>query len=127
MALEKDPSLRKAQNNLALVLHKNKELDLALEKAKTLCAQHPLYVTGWNTLAAIAIDLKDYAQAQEALDRAHALDPYSVSVLVNYGNLAYLQQRYDDAKLWWERALLLDPDQKHAQAGLKHLQSFLPQ
>ena len=74
----------------------------------------------------ISIDLKEYAEAEKALERAHTLDPYSVSVLVNYGNLAYLQQKYDDAKIWWERALELDPQQQHARAGLEHLQTLIP-
>ncbi|MEC7984111.1 MAG: tetratricopeptide repeat protein [Myxococcota bacterium] len=126
MALAQDNTLRKAQNNLSLILHKEGESEKALNIATELCKQHPLYETGWNTRAAIALDVKKYDEAESSLEQAHRLNPYAVSVLVNYGNLAYLRQDYPRAKMWWERSLMLDPEQSHAKAGLEHLKTLSP-
>ena len=45
----------------------------------------------------------------------------SVSAMNNLGNIATVQRRFEDAKLWYERALQLEPNNKTALKGLNRV------
>lgn len=57
-----------------------------------------------------------FAEAEQCLQKAIALDPSSVAALVGLGRLAMLNRRVEDALEWLDRALALQPDCAEALA-----------
>jgi tetratricopeptide (TPR) repeat protein len=45
----------------------------------------------------------------------------STAAMNNLGNIASIQKRFDDAKVWYEKALKIEPDNKSAQKGLNRV------
>ena len=120
LALYEDDSLRKAQNNLVQVYRKLNKKEKAYKTALSLCEQHPLYDVGWNTLGVMELERGHLRAAQEAFVRSLDIHPYSSSVWVNMGNVAFLAEDYDVAQYWWER-VLQEGEHEHARAGLAEI------
>jgi hypothetical protein len=121
LALYEDGALRKAKNNLIQVYRKKGKEQEAYLLAKELCVEHPLYDVGWNTLGVLEMERKEFVAARSAFSRSLSIRPFSVSVLVNLGNVAFLQENYREAGAWWSQALSLLPTHQHATAGLAEL------
>jgi len=117
-ALRGDPDLRKSANNLSVLLKRSKRTDEALVVAEQMVLDHPLYATGWNTLASIHLDSENPERAEAPLKRALNISPEMKTTLNNMGNLAYLQGDCTRAKKWWRKVLVNAPENKHATAGL---------
>jgi protein O-mannosyl-transferase len=120
-AWAQDKQLRKSGNNLATLYQREGDLTQAAFIAEELTGFHPFYAMGWNTRGAIALDMGNYAEAKSSLTTALELDPYMVSSLVNLGNVAYQEQDFSTAQLYWEKALAIEPTHEHAKRGLEHL------
>lgn len=72
-----------------------------------------------NQLARIYMRVGMYADAISVFEKTAA--DGSVSAMNNLGNIAMLQKRYGDAKLWYERVLGAEPDNQTALSGLKRV------
>ncbi len=120
-AWTQDNTLREAANNWALLLQRNKPTK-AVEVSKELTQLHPLYAQGWDVLGSSCLNSKDFSCAQQALEKAHSLNPHQVSTLANLGTLAYLNENWTEAQRWWLETVALDPQHDYAQRGLQALQ-----
>jgi len=119
--LQQDPTKMKAANNLAIILKSDGENEAALTLATQLTQNHPLYSEGWNTLGAILIDQNDLSGAMQALHHALRLTPFDAEVLMNLGNVAYLQKQTEQAESYWKQAFARDPDNPVLQHRLREL------
>lgn len=120
-ALAFDPEDRQSLNNLASLLHREGRLAEALPVARRLVEVHPLYPTGWNSLAAVQLGLGDVVGAGASLERALTLDPFSSSARCNLGGARYLAGDHPGAARAWRACLELRPGDRQALAGLRHL------
>ena len=71
-----------------------------------------------NQLALIYSRVGMYADAIPVYEQAAAMG--SVSAMNNLGNIAMLQKRFGDARIWYERVLNVEPDNRTALSGLEH-------
>ena len=74
--------------------------------------------------AHLLVCLGRYEEAIEEIDRALELDPLSLAVLTEAGNVQFLARRYDAALAYYDRALDIDPA-FHA-ARYKRFEAYLP-
>ena len=72
-----------------------------------------------NKLALLYVRAGMYSSAIPVYERSAAMG--SVSAMNNLGNLATIQRRFEDAKLWYERALNLEPTNSTALKGLNRV------
>jgi protein O-mannosyl-transferase len=122
-ALRADSRLRRAANNLALLLHREKRSDEALELARQMTRTHPSYSHGLNTLGTILFDMSDLDGAERALLSSLQYKPDNTLAVCNLGSVMYRKKRFDQAASWWTRCLLLEPDNPTALEGLTHIEA----
>lgn len=72
-----------------------------------------------NKLALLYVRAGMYSSAIPVYERSAAMG--SVSAMNNLGNIATVQRRFEDAKLWYERALQLEPNNKTSLKGLNRV------
>ncbi len=72
-----------------------------------------------NKLALLYVRSGMYSSAIPVYERAAAMG--SVSAMNNLGNIATVQRRFEDAKLWYERALQIEPNNNTALRGLNRV------
>lgn len=70
-----------------------------------------------NKLGLLYVRAGIYSSAIPVYERSAAMG--SVSAMNNLGNIAILQRRYDDARMWYERALSVNPKNSAARSGLE--------
>lgn len=125
-ALTGDPSLRKASNNLIIILQRTGRLDEAAAVGAHLVQVHPLYAEGWNTFGVTLMQKGDLAPADQALARAGELAPLDPRVPYNRGSIAWMRGERAAAIRWWEAVLRIDPDHAHAKKALAAARSAPP-
>ena len=76
--------------------------------------QYPSSATGWNDSAGYYADLGEWEKARESLEKARAIEPKSVGVLINLGNISLQAKDTDAAKNYFEEALKLEPNGRYA-------------
>lgn len=72
-----------------------------------------------NKLGLLYVRAGMYSSAIPVYERSAAMG--SVSAMNNLGNIAVIQRRFDEGKLWYERALSLDPNNSTALRGLNRV------
>ena len=122
LAWAMDKDLRKSANNQIILLQKLKELASAKEIALELVAIHPLYDQGWNSLANVAIEERDFKTAKWALDKSIQINRYNPTTLSNLGTVAYLEKNHTEAQYWWRAVLQLEPENAYALNGLQAIE-----
>ncbi len=81
----------------------------------TLAAQqYPASATAWNDVAGYYADLAEWQKARESLEKARAIDPKSVAVLINLGNVSVQAKDSGAARKYFEEALKLEPNGEFA-------------
>jgi tetratricopeptide (TPR) repeat protein len=70
--------------------------------------------------ARVNLELRRYAEAEELLHAALALEPEHAELLVLLGTSALLQSERERSRRYFDRALELDPDNIEALEGLKY-------
>lgn len=121
-ALAADPTLRKARNNLALVLMDQDRAAEAVPEAETLTRVHALFPGGWHTLGLARLQTGDLAGADAAFEQGQALAPQDAELSFRRGSVAWLQDRREAALGHWRRALELDPGHADARRALEMAQ-----
>jgi len=121
-ALRADPRLRRAANNLAILLHRTDRSNAALELASQMARTHPTYAHGLNTLGTILFDLGELDGAERTLRASLELDPSGTNAVCNLGSVAYRKGLNEEAESWWRRCLRIAPDHRTAREGLAHIQ-----
>ncbi|MBP5358251.1 MAG: tetratricopeptide repeat protein [Treponema sp.] len=72
-----------------------------------------------NKLGLLYVRAGMYSSAIPVYERSAAMG--SVSAMNNLGNIAVIQRRFEEAKLWYERALSLEPKNSTALRGLNRV------
>ena len=72
-----------------------------------------------NKLGLLYVRAGMYSSAIPVYERSAAMG--SVSAMNNLGNIAVIQRRFEEAKLWYERALSLEPKNSTALKGLNRV------
>ena len=75
-------------------------------------------------LAHLLACLGRFDEAVEEIDRALELDPLSLAVLTEAGNVRFLSRRYDEALAYYDQVLDLDPGFQAAR--YKRFEAYLP-
>jgi len=81
------------------------------QKTKKPKTQNNSFLDGWHKAYALIYDKADYVDGIAALRAMGYDDNADVATLIGYASRKL--GRYDDAKLWYDRALAADPN--HAQ------------
>lgn len=74
-------------------------------------------------LGLLSAEKKDYSQAAEFFEAARQLNMNDAQLLFNLGVVRQKQQKPEEAKIFYEAALGLDPSLKEAQTNLANLSS----
>jgi protein O-mannosyl-transferase len=117
-ALAADPTLRKARNNLALLLMDQGDPAGAVPEAETLTRVHPLFPKGWHTLGMARLQAGDLPGADAAFTQAQTLAPQDAELAFRRGGVAWMQDRREAAAAHWRHALELDPSHEGARRAL---------
>jgi tetratricopeptide (TPR) repeat protein len=83
--------------------------------------QYPNHAEGFNDAAGYYADLGDWQKAREFFEKAREIDPRSVGVLINLGNVSVEMKDVSTARKYFEEALKLEPNGEYAQEALRKL------
>jgi tetratricopeptide (TPR) repeat protein len=83
--------------------------------------QYPNHPEGFNDLAGYWADIGEWKKARELFEKAHQINPKSVGVLVNLGNVSVEMKDFASARKYFEEALKLDPNDHEAKEALRKL------
>ncbi len=85
--------------------------------------KNPTFYFGWYNLALAYDSLNDFSQANQAYERASALEPNQperdASFYNTYGYFLYRHEKYREAMVQFEKALEIDPGHPKARQNLK--------
>jgi Tfp pilus assembly protein PilF len=79
------------------------ELDKGYAYLQRLLTKNPKYARGWATMGEYYRARGDYRKAEEMYNKALAIQPDAVQVLIMLGKLALLERRLDDARSFFSR------------------------
>ncbi|MGD8697689.1 MAG: tetratricopeptide repeat protein [Gemmatimonadales bacterium] len=82
---------------------------------------HSTYTSAYNVLGRVYLDSERFAEAHDQFARALELDPQNLISLRALGDLAARRGLVDDARVWYERILQIDPRSEEARDGLARL------
>jgi tetratricopeptide (TPR) repeat protein len=109
-AVSLQPTFSEAQLKLSEVLASLGRQAEAEALLRALLDRDPVHHPGaWNNLGFLLLQAQRFAEAEEALGRAVALDPDLATAWVNLGSIKLLQQDYEGALDPLERAVAADP------------------
>lgn len=128
-ALEIDPDHADAYLNLGTVLAEMRRWDAAVEAYRKALSfptfAHP--ESAYHGLGVALYNLRRYQEAEESLRLALALEPQMGPPGLPYYNLGLVfmaENRKDDAKIAFRRAVELAPDSAYGQAAREKLRSL---
>jgi tetratricopeptide (TPR) repeat protein len=116
--LDKGPDEPRLTNILAVVALRRNRLDDCKTWLQKTLAQNPDYVPALINRANLAIQRREYAIAENDLQRAAALEPLNSEVQIAFGLLMKRTGRISHAKLALEKAVELDPQNAFARYHL---------
>ena len=109
-ALELDPELAEAHAALGNVwLFHSWNATEAERELRRAIALHPSYATAHHWLAYVHLSQGRFAPAIESIERARELDPLSLILQVDYGQILHFAGRTDEGLREIQEALRLDP------------------
>jgi tetratricopeptide (TPR) repeat protein/DNA-binding MarR family transcriptional regulator len=123
IALDRDPKLAVAWNNLAYLLHadlgRSAEAEIAYREA---ISADPTYPLPWKNLGLFLLDLGRHAEAETAYRTAIALDPDDAIPWTNLGNLLKNQlHRFAEAEMSYRESIARDPSKASPWSSLGNL------
>jgi tetratricopeptide (TPR) repeat protein len=77
--------------------------------------QYPSNAIGWNDAAGYYADIGEWQKARDSLEKARQIEPKSVGVLMNLGNISLQLEDTAGARKFFEEALKLEPNGEYAQ------------
>ncbi len=118
-ALNADPTNPEAHYEKGMVLLQKKQRTDALESFELSVNLDPNFAKGFKMLGTLYFEDKNYLKASENLEKLKALskDLFSsmkvalVTCYTELGTKSFQAQNYDEANLWLEKAIELDPNQ----------------
>jgi tetratricopeptide (TPR) repeat protein len=118
-AIDLDPTLTEAYNNLGLTYTEINEEEKATEAFKTAISLSPELAAAYNNLGYVFYRLGSYREAIEMYNEAIGRSKDSSSAYTNLGNAYYKLEKIEDAIGAWKKALALDPANEKARRNLK--------
>jgi Flp pilus assembly protein TadD len=98
------------------------EMEEAEQKARLLRDTNPAYASlGWYALGRIALQRRQFEQAEEQLRQALHRDDRNASIWNDLGLALRAQQKYDEAASAWRQALQLEPAAPQPRENLARL------
>lgn len=128
LALELDPRLVEAHNNLALVLLRRGEDDAARRYLEAMVQREPESEELWSNLGVARLRVGELRAAEEAFGRALAIDPTMISARSNVVRLLVRQERWVPARAHLLRLLALlaaDPEELAPRADILGFLAFV--
>lgn len=125
-ALELNPGNLMVMNNMAYFMAVDEvDLDRAEELSRKTIDMEPENPSWLDTYAWVLFKKRDYAKAMEYIDKAVAAstDP-SAEVLEHAGDIHFMNGDPDGAVEYWEKALVLDPDNDLLSRKVAHKTYF---
>jgi hypothetical protein len=111
--------------DLDLARYVTSELGPKIEVLKSKIDKGSASADDYNSLGLLYVRAGMYSDAVKVYQTA--ADMNSVPAMVNLGNIASLQKDWRTAKLWYEKALQVQSDNKSASAGLDRVNQELKQ
>jgi tetratricopeptide (TPR) repeat protein len=121
-ALELKPDHGLGYSNLALAYRDAEDLTKAVGAAREAVRLKQGNARVWVILADLLTDLGSLEEAEEALNRANALDPSDVGVQIARAKWAMAAADHGTARAAFELALKLEPGNPEAEAGFGQLE-----
>ncbi len=118
-AIDLDPTMTEAYNNLGLTYTEINEEEKATEAFKTAISLSPELAAAYNNLGYVFYRLGSYREAIEMYNEAIGRSKDSSSAYTNLGNAYYKLEKIEDAIGAWKKALALDPANEKARRNLK--------
>ncbi len=118
-AIDLDPAMTEAYNNLGLTYTEINEEEKATEAFKTAISLSPELAAAYNNLGYVFYRLGSYREAIEMYNEAIGRSKDSSSAYTNLGNAYYKLEKIEDAIGAWKKALALDPANEKARRNLK--------
>lgn len=100
--------------------------DLAANDFQQVVDQSPKHVMAWNGLGLSRAHTGDFEGAAKALEHAAMLETNNPRTQTNLGLIAAYQQRWEDARTAWKRALAIEPNFNPAVKNLQALDAVQP-
>ena len=119
-AINLDPNLNAAYNNLGVLLFGQERFAEAEEVFRQAIAKDPNYAAYYYNLGNLLSDkkLERFAEAEEAYRQAIAKDPDDAAAYSNLGILLKKLERYEAAEAAYRQAIAKDPDYAAAYNNL---------
>ena len=119
-ALERDPSLVEAHNNLGNALRQLGKLDHAKSRFEKAIEISPDFAAPHYNLGSLLADVGNLDQAVNCLARAVKLAPLFTDAHFNLANVLVRLKRHDDAIAAFRQVLRIDPAYAEAHNNLGH-------
>ena len=117
-AVRLKPDLIEAQRALAAVSVRKGDWDSLRRTASTIIQAQPNSPDGYAMRTIAYINEKQFANAEQDINKAISVAPQSPIGYVQLGNLRLLQKQYDPAAKSYQKALDVDPSNSDALGGL---------
>ncbi len=108
-ALEEDPELAIAQNNLGLVYFERNQCNKATGRFNLAIKYDPTYPKPINNLGAVYYEAQDYSTAIDYFKKSLEIDPNYARAYLNIGREYYLMGDFQKSLLALQKDLTLDP------------------
>ena len=110
-------------NDLGWACHEMGSYNEALEYYQQALERYEAFPMVWNNKGLAHFRLHDFDAAQGAYHRAIELNPRFIKPYSNLGILyVELRNEPEEAKIWFKRALALDPNYQRAKAYLNKIE-----
>jgi tetratricopeptide (TPR) repeat protein len=83
--------------------------------------EYPNHPEGFNDAAGYWADIGEWQKARESFEKARQINPKSVGVLINLGNVSAEMKDVVSARRYFEEALKLDPKKQQAKEAIRKL------
>jgi len=118
-AIETDPAMTEAHNNLGLTYTEMNDDTKATEAFKKAISLSPELAAAYNNLGYVFYRLGSFEEAIEMYNEAIGRSANNSSAYTNLGNAYYKLDRVEEAITAWKRALEIDPANEKARRNLK--------
>jgi tetratricopeptide (TPR) repeat protein len=118
-ALDLDPSMTEAYNNLGLAYTELNEETKATEAFRKAIELSPELAAAYNNLGYVFYRLGSFEEAIEMYNEAIGRSKNNSSAYTNLGNAYYKLNKIEEAMDAWKKALAIDPANEKARRNLK--------
>lgn len=112
------PELTSAQQALASLDIKRRDIDSVLQRAQQIIAAEPYSSEGFLLKAVAETARQRFADAQQDAEQAMKWSPQSPAPYIQLGNIQFAQKRFSEAQKFYQQALEYDPDSAEGLKGL---------